>query len=99
MSPDTTRFSPGGLLAPAVDWLNQHFHPLFALVGGAVDALLNLTESAFLALPPTGLILVLGLAASLLLNGRVAALGVAIDRKSTRLNSSHSQQSRMPSSA
>ena len=31
--------------------------------------------------------------------GQVAALFAAVDRKSTRLNSSHSQQSRMPSSA
>ena len=30
---------------------------------------------------------------------REAVLGVGLDRKSTRLNSSHSQQSRMPSSA
>ena len=29
----------------------------------------------------------------------VVAAGIATDRKSTRLNSSHSQQSRMPSSA
>ena len=29
----------------------------------------------------------------------VASCGAAVDRKSTRLNSSHSQQSRMPSSA
>ena len=29
----------------------------------------------------------------------VTALGLSGDRKSTRLNSSHSQQSRMPSSA
>ena len=31
--------------------------------------------------------------------GTLAALLVLLDRKSTRLNSSHSQQSRMPSSA
>ena len=31
-------------------------------------------------------------------NGRITAVGTK-DRKSTRLNSSHSQQSRMPSSA
>ena len=29
----------------------------------------------------------------------VAAMALSVDRKSTRLNSSHSQQSRMPSSA
>ena len=35
------------------------------------------------------------------MNGYIAmqALGLGLDRKSTRLNSSHSQQSRMPSSA
>ena len=30
---------------------------------------------------------------------KIAAGGIDLDRKSTRLNSSHSQQSRMPSSA
>ena len=38
---------------------------------------------------------VINLAAGLSLNGKK----VLVDRKSTRLNSSHSQQSRMPSSA
>ena len=33
------------------------------------------------------------------LKASTVALGQVIDRKSTRLNSSHSQQSRMPSSA
>ena len=31
--------------------------------------------------------------------GTLLGLGLAIDRKSTRLNSSHTEQSRMPSSA
>ena len=41
----------------------------------------------------------LGTAASSLLPGCASTPEVRKDRKSTRLNSSHSQQSRMPSSA
>ena len=40
-----------------------------------------------------------GLAGKALMPGRDPGGAVGTDRKSTRLNSSHSQQSRMPSSA
>ena len=48
----------------------------------------------YLAINPKGTV-----PALLLDDGQILLESLAIDRKSTRLNSSHSQQSRMPSSA
>ena len=30
-------YSPGEQLSPLVDWLNLHWHPLFALISNVVD--------------------------------------------------------------
>ena len=54
----TTRFSPGALLAPAIDWLNAHFHPVFAAIGWFVETVLTGIEAALLFVPWYGLIAV-----------------------------------------
>lgn len=67
-------YSPGTLLSPVVDWLNLHWHPLFALIGGGVEAALDALEGLLLALPWYGVLGLLALAAGLLLSVRMAAL-------------------------
>ena len=62
--------------------------------GGRVDSSIMGGVNLILSIPY--LVLVVVLAAIL---GRSLFIVILIDRKSTRLNSSHSQQSRMPSSA
>jgi glycine betaine/proline transport system permease protein len=70
-------YSPGALLAPAVDWLNQHLHPLFSLISTLVDFVLNAVETGLLALPPYGLMTVVSVGVALLLNFRIALLCAA----------------------
>lgn len=67
-------FNPGAFLAPAVDWLNANFHPFFALVSRVIEAVLGTIESAFLALPPVGLVVLVAVLASLAAGARVAVL-------------------------
>ncbi len=69
-------YSPGALLSPAVDWLNTHWHPLFAFISTVVEASLDALEGLLLALPAYGVIGVAALAAGLLLSVRMAALVV-----------------------
>lgn len=65
-------FSPGAVLAPAVDWMNRHWHPLFAWISQAVDGLLDTVESSLLAVPELVLIAVVTAGVALLLNLRLA---------------------------
>lgn len=44
-------FSPGTLIAAGLDWLNTNGHGVFALIGGAAEAVLDGAETA-LRLPP-----------------------------------------------
>lgn len=67
-----TTYSPGALLAPAVDWLNQHLHSFFVLVSAMVDFVLNAVETGLLVLPAYGLILVVSVVVAVLLNARIA---------------------------
>lgn len=69
--------SPGALLSPAVDWLNTHWHPLFAFISKVVEASLDQIEGLLLGVPCYVLIGVLALAAGLLLSVRMGALVVA----------------------
>ena len=66
---------------------------LVSLVGG----LGRLEAARALAIARSGGLVLVGLWAIVM--AVVLAFPIALDRKSTRLNSSHSQQSRMPSSA
>ena len=84
--------------AHLADWLALAFWPLWALVlvlqlldVGSV-ALVSLHGAPIHELNPVMLDLMARL-------GTMAALLVKLDRKSTRLNSSHYSRSRMPSSA
>lgn len=66
-------FSPGAFLAPAVDWLNAHFHPVFAAVGWFVETVLTGIEAALLFVPWYGLIAVVVVLAAVLVNASTAA--------------------------
>lgn len=77
MNPLTTTYSPGALLAPAVDWLNQNLHPLFAFISETLEAVLDNMEAGLLALPHVGVIAAVSVAVALLLNWRMAVLSVA----------------------
>lgn len=68
----STTYSPGALLAPAVDWMNQNLHPFFSLISTLMDAVLNAVEAGLLALPNTVLIAAVSLAVAVLLSYRIA---------------------------
>ena len=76
MNLSTMQFSPGSFLAPAVDWLNQNLHPLFALISVVVEAVLNTAEAGLLAVPQYALIATVAVLVALLLNLRIAVLCV-----------------------
>ncbi|WP_331372758.1 ABC transporter permease [Sinorhizobium chiapasense] len=79
MNPDSFQFSPGTYLAPAVDWLNANFHPLFALITNVVEAVLSGIEAALLSLPAIMLITIVMLLAFFLVNIRATILaGLAL---------------------
>ncbi|TBU73700.1 ABC transporter permease [Pseudomonas daroniae] len=68
------KFSPGQHLAPAIDWLNANFHPLFATISRVIETVLGGVESALLAMPAYALIAVVAVLAYLFTNLRVAVL-------------------------
>jgi glycine betaine/proline transport system permease protein len=72
MSVADFRFSPGELLAPAVDWLNANLHGLFVLISQVVEAVLGVVERALLAPHPYVLIAIVFVAAFFLATKRVA---------------------------
>jgi glycine betaine/proline transport system permease protein len=74
MNPSILEFSPGMLLAPAVDWLNTNFHPLFATISTVVEAVLNAIETALLFPPPYALIAAVVMLAFVVAGWRVALL-------------------------
>ena len=69
-------YSPGEKLSPVVDWLNIHWHPLFAWISGVVEGSLNQVELLLLAIPSFAVIGGLALLAFWLLSGVMAALVV-----------------------
>ncbi len=66
------RFSPGAYLAPAVDWLNANFHPVFDAIAKTVESVLVSFESALLFPPAYVVILAAALAAGYFTTVRVA---------------------------
>lgn len=74
MNPSILQFSPGAILAPAVDWLNTNLHPLFAAITYVVEAILSAIEAGLLFVPPLALIGIVVVAAFLAVNLRVAIL-------------------------
>lgn len=77
MNSSTPLFSPGVFLAPAVDWLNRHLHPLFMWISDLVESLLNLVEMGLLALPHYGLIAAVAVGVAVLLKPRTALFAAA----------------------
>jgi glycine betaine/proline transport system permease protein len=57
-------FSPGGLVAPGIDWLNANLHPLFAAISTAVEAVLTAVQAVLTALPAGALIALVAVAIS-----------------------------------
>lgn len=69
-------YSVGEHLSPAVDWLNVHWHPLFAFISDVVEGSLNRVESLLMAMPSYALIVVMAMAYGWVLSWRMAALVV-----------------------
>lgn len=69
-------FSPGAWLAPAVDWLNTNFHPLFAAIAALVEAVVGGVQAALLYPPSIAVVAIVAGLAWLLLGWRMAVLAV-----------------------
>ncbi|SDI88308.1 glycine betaine/proline transport system permease protein [Pseudomonas flavescens] len=74
MAPTELKFSPGQHLAPAIDWLNANFHPLFAAISRCIESVLGGVEATLLAMPAYALIAAVAVLAYLFTNLRVAVL-------------------------
>jgi glycine betaine/proline transport system permease protein len=72
----TLQFSPGAWLAPAVDWLNINFHPLFGAIAAIVEAVLGGVQAALLFPPSYMVIAIVAALAWALLGVRAAILAV-----------------------
>ena len=70
-------YSPGAVLAPAVDWLNRHCHAVFAFASRVIDGMLDGAEAGMLALPALGLMAVVTALAAVLLGWRLACFCAA----------------------
>ncbi|MFT3689320.1 ABC transporter permease [Paenirhodobacter sp.] len=73
---DLIPFSPGAVVAPAIDWLNANFHGLFALISRGVEGALGAVEWLLLYFPAPVVIGVAALAVLLLIGWRHAVLVV-----------------------
>lgn len=69
-------FSPGAWLAPAVDWLNTNFHPLFRAITLVVNTIIEGVQAALLSPPALVVIVVVAGLAGLLLGWRMALLAL-----------------------
>lgn len=71
--------SPGALLAPAVDWLNANFRPLFAAISSVIEIVLGGIDGALLSVPAYLLIAIVTALVVFLVNWRMALLaGLAL---------------------
>ena len=69
-------FSPGAWLAPAVDWLNTNFHPLFGAIAAIVDGVVGGVQAALLYPPALAVIAIIAGLAWLLLGWRMGMLAL-----------------------
>lgn len=69
-------FSPGALVAPGIDWLNTHLHPLFAGISTVVAAVLAVVQLVLTALPAGVLIALVAALAWVLANWRISLLAI-----------------------
>ncbi|WP_353142936.1 ABC transporter permease subunit [Paracoccus sp. (in: a-proteobacteria)] len=67
-------FSPGAVLAPAVDWLNTSFHGFFETISRMIETVLGGIETALLTLPPLAMIPAVSAIVFLTLGWRLALL-------------------------
>ncbi|MBB4570925.1 ABC transporter permease [Rhizobium leucaenae] len=74
MNLNLLRFSPGLYFAPAVDWLNTNFHPVFDAITKLIEAVLGALESALLYPPPYVLIVAAVLVVAFAINIRSAVV-------------------------
>ncbi len=70
-------FSIGERLSPLVDWLNTHWHPLFAFISSLVEASLDKLEGLLLVMPSYAVIGAMAIVVGLLLSVRIGALVLA----------------------
>lgn len=66
--------SPGAVVAPAIDWLNRNFHPVFALISQVTEAVLTVVQSLLTLLPPYALIPIVALVAWMIAGWRSGIL-------------------------
>jgi glycine betaine/proline transport system permease protein len=69
-------FSPGGLVAPGIDWLNANLHLLFAAISTVVEAVLTAVQAVLTALPAGALIALVAVLAWVLANWRISLLAI-----------------------
>lgn len=69
-------FSPGALIAPGIDWLNTHLHPLFAGISTVVAAVLAVVQLVLTTLPAGVLIALVAALAWVLANWRISLLAI-----------------------
>lgn len=72
----TDAFTPGDVLAPAIKWLNTHFHPVFDAIATVIEALVGGLQTVLLFPSPLVSILVAVGLCAVLLNIRIALLAV-----------------------
>lgn len=70
-------YSVGAHLSPLVDWLNIHWHPLFALISNLVETSLDGVEGVLLSIPSYAVIGVIAVLAAVLLSWRMSVLAIA----------------------
>jgi glycine betaine/proline transport system permease protein len=79
MTLNDLQFSPGFYMAPAIDWLNRNFHPLFAGITTVVETVLSAIERVLLAPPWFVLLAVVVVLALIVANIRTATIaGLAL---------------------
>lgn len=76
MSDSSFIFSPGALIAPAIDWMNTHLHPLFAAISVAVEAVLTAVQAVLTVVPAGFTIAILAGLATMFGNWGVGLLAV-----------------------
>ena len=76
MSEPAFTFSPGALLAPAIDWSNTNLHPVFAAVSASIEAILTAAQAILTVLPSGAVIVIVALLSWMLANWRIALLAV-----------------------
>lgn len=72
------KLSPGAWLAPAVDWLNTNWHPLFAFISKVIEAMLGGIEAALLWVPFYLMIPLVAVLALLAIGVRAALLAACM---------------------